>query len=260
MNAKVWFVGAGPGSADLLTLRAARIISEAAVVIWASSLVHPSVLDHASPAAEILDSKAMTLEDTVAVYGRAAASGSTVARIHSGDPSLYGAVQEQIEACDRLGLDWEIVPGVTALAAAAAAAGRELTVPEVAQSVICTRLATRTPMPPGEDLRGLASHGTTMGLFLSAARPARLQAELLAGGYPDTTPCVVAYRVTWPDQRIERCVLGDLAATVRSMGVTMHTLVLVGQALGSAGTRSHLYDPGFSHTHRQAAGGREAAP
>jgi precorrin-4 C11-methyltransferase len=251
-RAKIWFVGAGPGAADLLTLRAAKVIGEADILVWASSLVHEDVLEHARPDATVLDSKTMTLEDVLGVYRKAAAAGSTVVRLHSGDPSIYGAMQEQLEAVARLDVDVEVVPGVTSVAATAAAVGRELTVPEVAQSVVMTRMATRTPMPEGEDLASFARHGTTLALFLSASRPKRLQAELLAGGYAPETPCVVGYRVSWPEERIETCRLDELARTVRGMKVTMHTLVLVGPALGASGTRSHLYSPSFAHTHRPA--------
>jgi precorrin-4/cobalt-precorrin-4 C11-methyltransferase len=160
------------------------------------------------------------------------------------------AAQEQLEAVSALDVDVEVVPGVTSVAATAAAVCRELTIPEVAQSVILTRMATRTPMPDGEDLAGFARHGTTLALFLSASRPKRLQAELLDGGYAPDTPCVVGYRVTWPDERIATCRLDELARTVRSMKVSMHTLILVGPALGAHGTRSHLYSPAFAHTHR----------
>lgn len=250
---KVWFVGAGPGAADLLTLRAAAVIGAADVVVWASSLVHEDVLGHVRDGAEVLDSKVRTLEDVEAVYERAVADDLVVARIHSGDPSIYGAVQEQVERCDALGLDWEIVPGVTSVSATAAVVGRELTIPEVAQSVVLTRMATRTPMPAGEDVRSFAAHGTTMALFLSASRPAKLQEELIAGGYARDTPCVIGYRVSWPDERVERCRLDALGETIRGMGVTMHTLVLVGPALAAGGTRSHLYSPTFDHTYRNAA-------
>lgn len=250
---KVWFVGAGPGAADLLTLRAARVIAEADVVIWAASLVMPQAIAGARPDAEVLDSKAMTLEEVAAVYDRAATQGLTVARVHSGDPALYGAVGEQIERCDERGLDWEIVPGVSSLGAAAAVLGRELTVPEVAQSVILTRLPTATPMPAGEDLRAFARHGTTIALFLSAKRGRRLQEELLAGGYAADTPCAVVYRATWPDQAVYRCRLDRLAATLRDARLHKHTLVLVGRALEAGGTRSHLYDPGHGNEFRRAA-------
>ncbi|MEX1176897.1 MAG: precorrin-4 C(11)-methyltransferase [Nitriliruptor sp.] len=259
MSAKILFVGAGPGAADLLTLRAAAAIAAADVIIWASSLVHEDVLQHARAGAEVLDSKVLTLEDVLEVYRRAQTEGLTVARIHSGDPSVYGAVQEQLDAVDELGIDREIIPGVTSVAAVAAAVGRELTIPEIAQSVVFTRMATRTPMPAGEDLRELARHGTTMALFLSASRPKKLQAELLAGGYPPETPCVVGYRVSWPDERIVTCRLDRLAAAIRDLQVTMHTLVLVGPALHARGTRSNLYSPAFAHTYRPARDDADAA-
>ena len=142
-----------------------------------------------------------------------------MARVHSGDPSLYGAVMEQIELCDEIGLDWEIVPGVSSLGAAAAAIGRELTVPEVSQSVILTRRASRTPMPEGEDIRSFAEHGTTMAIFLSAAKPRVLQEELLEGGYAPETPCAVVYRASWPDEEVIECRLEDLADRVQGGGL-----------------------------------------
>jgi len=250
---KVTFVGAGPGAPDLLTLRGAAAIAAADVVIWASSLVHPGVLEHARPGAEIIDSAELPLEGVLTVYRRALAEGLLVARVHSGDPALWGALQEQLDRCRELGLATSVVPGVSSFTAAAAAAGRELTIPEVAQSVILTRLGGgKTPMPPGEELAGLARHGTTMALFLSAARSGQLQEELLAGGYPPDTPCVIAYRVTWPDELVEHCALADLAATVKARRLWKHTLVLVGPALAAGGTRSHLYHPGHFHQYRKA--------
>lgn len=252
-RAKVWFVGAGPGAADLLTLRAAAVIADADVVVWAASLVHPAVLDHARPGAQIVDSARLPLEQVRVLYQRALSENLVVARIHSGDPALWGAVQEQRELCDALGLPHETVPGVSAYAAAAAAAGRELTVPEVAQSVILTRLGGgKTPMPAGESLARLAGHGTTMAVFLSAARAGQLQQELLAGGYPADTPVIVAYRVTWPDEITAECTVGTLADTVRARRLWKHTLFLVGPALAARGTRSHLYHPGHFHGFRRA--------
>jgi precorrin-4/cobalt-precorrin-4 C11-methyltransferase len=248
----VWFVGAGPGAADLLTLRGAAVIGAADVVVWASSLVHEDVLGHARVDAEIVDSAALPLEGVRVLYERALAEGLVVARIHSGDPALWGAVQEQRELCDEIGLPHETVPGVSAYSAVAALAGRELTVPELAQSVILTRLGGgKTPMPPGEELAGLARHGTTMAVFLSAARSGQLQAELLAGGYPPDTPVVLAYRATWPDELIVDCTVGTLADTVRARKLWKHTLFLVGPALAAAGTRSHLYHPGHFHGYRK---------
>jgi precorrin-4/cobalt-precorrin-4 C11-methyltransferase len=252
-RAKVWFVGAGPGAADLLTLRAARIIAEADVVIWAASLVHPDVLQHARPGAEVVDSAQLPLEGVRPLFLQARDSGLVVARIHSGDPALWGAVQEQRDLCDELGLPHETIPGVSAYAAVAALAGRELTVPEVAQSVVLTRLGGgKTPMPPGEEIRDLARHGTTMAVFLSAARSGQLQAELLDGGYPPETPVIVAYRATWPDELVVESTVGTLAETVRARKLWKHTLFLVGPALGAHGTRSRLYHPGHFHGFRRA--------
>lgn len=254
-RALVSFVGAGPGAADLLTLRAARVIAEADIVIWASSLVHEDVLAHARADAEIVDSAALPLEGVEPLYRRAADDGLRVARIHSGDPSLWGAVAEQRAICDRVGIGHETIPGVSAVGAAAALVDAELTVPEVAQSVILTRLeGGKTPMPAGETVRSFAEHGTTMALFLSAARARQLQQELLAGGYPADTPCVVAYRVSWDDEAVARCRLDDLAETMRARKWWKHTLVLVGPALDdtSVRTRSHLYHPGHFHGHRKA--------
>jgi precorrin-4 C11-methyltransferase len=249
----VTFVGAGPGAADLLTLRGARVIAEADLVVWASSLVQPDVVAHARTGAQVVDSAGIPLEAVAALYRRAAEEGLHVARVHSGDPTLWGAVQEQLEICTELGLATDVVPGVSSVTATAAAIQRELTVPEVAQTVILTRLGGgKTPMPPREQVRELARHGTTMALFLSTARSGQLQRELLDGGYPADTPCVVAYRVSWPEELVIRCTLGDLAGTVKAHRLWKHTLVLVGPGLAAEGTRSHLYHPGHFHGFRRA--------
>jgi precorrin-4/cobalt-precorrin-4 C11-methyltransferase len=250
---RITFVGAGPGAADLLTFRAARAIAEADTVIWAASLVQEEVLEHARPDAEILDSSLIPMEDVLAVYARAAAEGRKVARIHSGDPSLWGAVQEQLDRCRELGLETEIVPGVSSFAAVAAIAQRELTIPEVAQSVILTRLGGgKTPMPPGEEVRDFARHGTTMAIFLSAARAKQLVEELTEGGYPPETPVVIAYQATWPDELVLTGTLETLEAQVKEHKLWKHTLFLVGPALAATGTRSHLYHPGHFHGFRRA--------
>lgn len=249
----VRFVGAGPGAADLITLRGAEAIATADVVVWAASLVHPEVLSRVRADAEVIDSARLSVEDLLPVYRRAAERGLVVARVHSGDPSVYGAIQEQIERCRQLGLRVEIVPGVSSFAAAAAAVGRELTIPGVAQSVILTRLdGGRTPMPARETVRAMAAHRTTMAVYLSAARAARLQRELLAGGYPEDTPVVIAHRVSWPDELLLTCHLDALAATTRRHRLWKHTLFLVGPALASSGTRSHLYHPGHPTAGRRA--------
>jgi precorrin-4/cobalt-precorrin-4 C11-methyltransferase len=250
---KVTFVGAGPGAADLITVRGADAIRAADIVVWAASLVHPDMLRYARPGAEIVDSAELTLESTVDIYRRAAAERLHVVRLHSGDPALWGALQEQLDACAGLGLETEVVPGVSAFSAAAAVARRELTVPEVAQSVVLTRLGGgKTPMPAGESVVGFARHGATMAVFLSAARTRQLVEELLAGGYPPETPVLAAYRVSWPEELVLPCTIDTLVATVREHKLWKHTLFLVGPALAATGTRSHLYHPGHFHGFRRA--------
>jgi len=249
---KVYLVGAGPGAPDLLTLRAVRVLGEADVVVWARSLVDEGVLAHARPGAELVASDDKTFEDVLAIYARAAGEGLRVARVHSGDPTLYGTLHEQLRACRELGLDVEIVPGVSSLAAAAAALGQELTVPDVSQSLILTRRAQRTSMPANERLEDFAAHGTTMALFLSVRRPRELQAELIEGGYGPATPCAVVYRATWPDEVVLRCPLSELAQAIRGAKITTQALVIVGPALDDEAIagRSHVYDPGYGHRYR----------
>jgi precorrin-4/cobalt-precorrin-4 C11-methyltransferase len=247
------FVGAGPGAPDLITLRGAARLAAADVVVWASSLVPAAVLDHCRPGVTIHDSKTMTLEDVLGVY--ATHADDAVVRLHSGDPSVYGAIQEQIDWCVAAERDFEIVPGVTSLAAAAAALQRELTVPRVAQSVVLTRLGGRTAasMPARESVAAFAAHGTTLAVFLSAARPRELQAELLAPGsaYGPDTPAAVVVRASWPDERVVRTTVGRLSDDLVATGATMTVLVLVGDAVGAGDAiRSHLYDPSYSHTYR----------
>lgn len=250
---KVAFIGAGPGAADLITLRGARTIGAADIVIWASSLVQEEILEHARPGAQIVDSAALPIEGVLPYYEKAAAEGLLVARVHSGDPALWGAVQEQLERARQCGLEVEIVPGVSAFSAVAALAQRELTIPQVAQSVILTRLeGGKTPMPAGESIRSFAAHGTTMAVFLSAARSGQLAAELLAGGYSPDTPVIVASRATWPDEQLAHCTVATLEETVKARKLWKHTLFLIGPALGAHGTRSHLYHPGHFHGYRKA--------
>jgi precorrin-4/cobalt-precorrin-4 C11-methyltransferase len=258
---RVVFVGAGPGAPDLISVRGARIIAEADIVIWASSLVHPGIVAGARADATVVDSASASLEDLEPHLVRARDEGLLVARVHTGDPGLYGATAEQRTQCERLGLAHETVPGISAFSAAAARADAELTLPEVSQSVTLTRLeGGRTPMPPRETIRGFAAHGATLAVYLSAARHKALQEELLAGGYPPETPCVVGYRVTWEDELIMRCPLGELSATMKQHKLWKHTIVLVGPALaeGPGEFRSHLYHPGFRHGYRAAEPGAQA--
>ena len=205
MTGRVVFVGAGPGASDLITVRGARVIAEADVVIWASSLVNADVIAGRRADALVVDSASASLEDLVPLYERARDEGLLVARVHTGDPSIYGATAEQRAVLDGLGVAHETIPGVSAFSAAAAATGVEITLPEVAQSLILTRLeGGRTPMPERESVREFARHGTTMAVYLSAARGGVLQAELLAGGYPPETPVIVGHQVSWPGEVIVR--------------------------------------------------------
>ncbi|MGH9188892.1 MAG: cobalt-precorrin-4/precorrin-4 C(11)-methyltransferase [Acidimicrobiales bacterium] len=255
------FVGAGPGAPDLLTLRARDRLAAADVVVWASSLVPEAVLRHVRAGAAVHDSASMTLEDVLAVYA-ASPPEAAVVRLHSGDPSVYGAVQEQIDWCLANSHPFEIVPGVSSLGAAAAAVRRELTVPGVAQAVVLTRLGGRTAesMPAGQSVAGFAAAGATMAVFLSAARPAELVAELLAPGsaYSAETPAAIVVRASQPDEQVVLTTVGCLAADLDATGARTTTLVLVGPALaGAAGTdpssaaRSRLYSPGFAHGFRR---------
>lgn len=250
---RISFVGAGPGAADLITVRGAARLRDADVVVWASSLVPEEVLEHAAPTARCYDSAVMTLEDVLAVYRDHPAAA--IVRLHSGDPALYGALQEQIDWCLTHERPFEVVPGVSSLGAAAAAVGRELTVPEVAQSVVVTRLANRTrrSMPEGESLAAFAATGCTLAVFLSAARPEALQAELLAppSRYQQSTPAAIVVRASWPDEQVVPSTVGHLAEDLRATGATTTVLVLVGPALAGAAPRSHLYSPGFAHAHRR---------
>ena len=250
MSGRVWFVGAGPGAADLLTLRAARVLGEADVIVWARSLVDPEVLTHARPEAELVPSDDKTFDDVLAIYRRAAAEGLGVARVHSGDPTLYGTLNEQLRACRELGLECEIVPGVSSLGAAAAALGQELTIPDVSQSLILTRRAQRTSMPANEELAAFAAHGTTMALFLSVRRPRELQADLLAGGYAEDTPCAVVYRASWPDEIVIRCPLAELGERVARRGSRPRRSSSSGLPSARDVGRSHVYDAGYGHRHR----------
>jgi precorrin-4/cobalt-precorrin-4 C11-methyltransferase len=225
------------------------VLGRADIVVWARSLVDEAILEHTRPGAELIPSDDKTFDDVLAIYKRSV--GLNVARVHSGDPTLYGTLHEQLGACRALGLPVEIVPGVSSLSAAAAALGQELTVPDVSQSLILTRRAQRTSMPPNEQLQAFAAHGTTMALFLSVRRPRELQADLLAGGYAPETPAAVVYKASWPDEIVIRCPLSELGDRIRAAKITTQALVLVGPALGvGEGGKSHVYDPGYGHRYR----------
>ena len=252
----VHFVGAGPGAPDLLTLRGARLLEEAGCVIYAGSLVNPALLARTREGCRIYNSAGMTLEEVVAAIRAAEADGLDTVRLHTGDPCVYGAIREQMDALDALGIPWDDTPGVSSFCGAAAALGAEYTLPGVSQSVILTRLEGRTPVPEGEKLAALAAHGASMVLFLSAGMLERVQAELLAGGaYRPDTPAAIVYKATWPEEKLVRCTLGGLAEAGAAAGIRKTALVLVGDFLGgTAYRRSCLYDPAFTTGCRQGSG------
>ena len=248
----VHFVGAGCGAPDLITVRGARLLSQADVIIYAGSLVNPALLDYAKPGCEIHDSAYMTLEQVVEVMRDAERAGKTTVRLHTGDSSIYGAVREQFDALDELDVEYDVCPGVSAFCGAAASLRAEYTLPDVSQSVIITRMEGRTPVPEREKIRAFAAHGCTMVLFLSTGLIEKLQAELMAGGYAPETPAAIVYKASWPEEKICRCAVSELAETAWENGITKTALILVGGFLGKDYARSKLYDPGFTTEFREA--------
>lgn len=248
----VHFVGAGSGAVDLITVRGARLLQEADIVIYAGSLVNPEVLQYAGENCRIYDSAEMTLEQVMEVIRAAEADGRTTVRLHTGDSSIYGAVREQFDELEKLGIPYDVCPGVSAFCGAAAALNAEYTLPGVSQTVIITRAAGRTPVPDRESIRSLAQHQSTMVLFLSTGLTETLQQELLAGGYDGSTPVAVVYKATWPDERIFRCTVDTLHQTASENGLTKTALIIVGNCMGYTYERSRLYDPSFSTGYREA--------
>ncbi len=239
----VYFIGAGPGAADLITVRGQRLLQSCPVCLYAGSIMPDDLLAHCPPGAKIVDTGPLTLEQIVNELADADAAGNDVARLHSGDPSLYSALAEQCRRLDVLGIGYEIVPGVPAFAAAAAALKRELTVPGVAQTVTLTRVATlSTPMPPGEELANLAQSGATLVLHLAAAQIDSIVPQLLAGGYRAETPAAVVAFASWPQQTVLRGTLAGIAGQMHDAGITKTAVIVVGDVLAAEGfTDSYLY-------------------
>jgi precorrin-4/cobalt-precorrin-4 C11-methyltransferase len=249
----IHFVGAGSGAADLITVRGAKLLGEADVIIYAGSLVNPALLDYAKEGCEIHNSASMTLEEVIEVMKAAEAEQKTTVRLHTGDPSLYGAHREQMDLLEDEGIPFDVTPGVSSFCGAAAALNAEYTLPNVSQSVIITRMDGRTPVPEGEKLRLMASHGCTIVLFLSTGLLDAAQAELIAGGYSPDTPAAIVYKATWPDEEVFRCTVGTLAETARENEITKTALITIGGFLGDRYERSRLYDPTFTHMFREAS-------
>lgn len=249
----VHFVGAGSGAPDLITVRGARLLGEADVIIYAGSLVNPDVLQYVKAGCALYNSAEMTLEQVMAVIRAAEAEEKTTVRLHTGDSSIYGAVREQFDLLEAMDVEYDVCPGVSAFCGAAAALRTEYTLPEVSQTVIITRAAGRTPVPERESIRSLAAHGATMVLFLSTGLTETLQNELLAGGYRPDTPAAVVYKATWPEERKFYCTAGTLHKTVTENGLKKTALIIVGNCLAGEYQRSKLYDPGFSTEFREAS-------
>ncbi|NCE63434.1 precorrin-4 C(11)-methyltransferase [Pseudoflavonifractor sp. 524-17] len=247
----VHFVGAGPGAPDLITLRGWEHIREADVIIYAGSLVNPALLKGAKEGCAVYNSAEMTLEEVLAVMEQAEGAGKTTVRLHTGDPCLYGAIREQMDALAARGILYDGTPGVSSFCAAAAALGAEYTLPGVSQSVIITRMVGRTPVPERESVAAMAAHGTSMVLFLSSGLLEEVQGELLKGAYTQDTPAALVYKASWPEEKTVYCTVGTLAETGRAHGIQKTALVLVGGFLGAEYQRSKLYDPQFTTGYRE---------
>ena len=246
----IYFIGAGPGAADLITVRGAELLKKADVIIYAGSLVNPALLEYAKEECEIHNSAHMTLEEVIDVMK--ANKGKEVVRLHTGDPCIYGAIREQMDILDELELPYESVPGVSSFIGAAAALNAEYTLPDVSQTVILTRMAGRTPVPEKEEISKLAAHGATMVVFLTSTMLEELSHRLIDGGYAPDSPAAIVYKATWPDEKVIRTTVENIAAAAEENGINKMALIMVGGFLGSKYERSKLYDPSFTHLFREA--------
>jgi len=260
----VWFVGAGPGDPDLVTVKGRRLLEAACAILFAGSLVDRAATLYAPTGCTVRDSKDMTLEEMTAWLIAAAARCETVVRLQTGDPGLYGALVEMTRPLDAAGVPWQVVPGVSSAMAAAAAAGETLTLPEVTQTVIFTRVAGRTPMPPGEELAALAAHRTTLCIFLSITLLHEVQRALRAAGWPEDAPIVVVHKASWPnEEKVVRGTLADIKKKCQAERIASQAMIIASPALGARDwpdiVRSKLYDPAFGHRFRRAAAPEDAS-
>ena len=248
----VHIVGAGCGAPDLITVRGAKLLARADQIIYAGSLVNPELLSRARPGTPCHDSARLALEEVLELIQAGEEKGWDTVRLHTGDPCLYGAIREQMDALEERGIPYDVTPGVSSFCGAAAAVPAEYTLPGVSQSVIITRMAGRTPVPEREKLRSLAAHGATMVLFLSAGMLEEVQGQLLAGGaYREDTPAAIVYKATWPEEKIVRCTVGTLAASGEAAGIRKTAMIVVGGFLSGSYERSKLYDPAFTTGYRE---------
>ncbi|MFI3169507.1 MAG: precorrin-4 C(11)-methyltransferase [Faecalibacterium sp.] len=248
----IYFIGAGPGAVDLITVRGAKLLAQADVVIYAGSLVNKELLADCKADCAIYNSAGMTLEEVIATMRSADGTEKTIVRLHTGDPSIYGAIKEQMDLLSESGHDFVVVPGVSSFCGAAAALQAEYTLPDVSQTVILTRMEGRTPVPEKEKIRLLASHGATMVLFLTSSLIAELVEELLVGGYTKETPAAIVYKATWPEQKVMRTTVGSLAACAKENNITKTALIIIGDVLAGDYALSKLYDKHFTHEYRTA--------
>lgn len=248
----IYFIGAGPGAVDLITVRGAELLKQAGLIIYAGSLVNPALLEYAPEGCEIYDSAGMTLEEVLEKMVEGYSRGLVTVRLHTGDPSLYGAIREQTDRLKQLGIEFTTVPGVSSFCAAASALGAEYTLPGVSQTLIISRMEGRTPVPEREKIEKLAAHQASMVLFLSSAMLDKLCDALIAGGYSAETRAAVVYKASWPDQKVLRGDLSDIAGLAKAEGIQSTALLLVGGFLGDEYELSKLYDRSFSHSFREA--------
>jgi precorrin-4/cobalt-precorrin-4 C11-methyltransferase len=249
---QVSFVGAGPGDPELITVKGQRLLGEADVIIYAGSLVNPALLSLAKQGSSIYNSASMTLDQVIEVMEKAVARGEKIVRLHTGDPSIYGAIQEQMDALDTKNITYEVIPGVSSFLATAAALKREYTLPDVSQTVIITRLEGRTPVPEKEKLALLASHNATMCIFLSVHMIDNVMKELMDGGYHQDTPVAIVQKASWPDQKIVRGTISTIGQIITDAKIDRTAMIVVGRCLDSQYALSRLYAPEFGHMYRDA--------
>ena len=249
----VYFVGAGSGAPDLITLRGKNLLEKADVVIYAGSLVNPELLQYCRQGCEFHNSAKLTLEEVIVIMEAAERAGKMTVRLHTGEPSIYGAVREQMDALDERGISYESCPGVSACFGAAASLNLEFTLPEVSQSLIITRMAGKTPVPEKESIESFAAHGASMAIYLSAGMLEELSQRLIAGGYSKDTPAALVYKATWPEEKSFLCTVEALPKVAQEHGINKIAVVLVGDAIAQSGyARSRLYAPDFSTEYRAA--------
>ena len=246
------FVGAGPGAADLITVRGKELLEQADIIIYAGSLVNPDLLKYAKESCEIYNSASMTLEEVTDTMIQGEKEQKNVVRLHTGDPAIYGAIREQMDILDEHDIEYKVCPGVSSLFGTAAALKAEYTLPDVSQSVIVTRMAGRTPVPERESIESFAAHHATMVVFLSTGMLGELSKRLIDGGYEPETPAAIVYKATWQDEKVVRTTVKDLEKSAKDNNITKTALITVGDFLGSKYDRSKLYDPSFSHEFRGA--------